>query len=168
MATFAAFGNGALVVPALTLALYACPDEFIGTTGALSLASRFLGGSIGTAIYFNVFNTQITSNIPSIGMAAVEAGLPTASAEAFVGALLSGSQTAVMAVPGVTEAVLAAATLATQWAYADALKYVWYTTIPFGVISTVCCLFLPNIRKYMTNRVAVVSPALLIPVWSLH
>lgn len=30
LATFAAFGNGALVVPALTLALFAAPDEFIG------------------------------------------------------------------------------------------------------------------------------------------
>jgi hypothetical protein len=32
-----------------------------------------------------------------------------------------------------------------------------YTTIPFGIISVLCCLALPNIKKYMTNRVAVVS-----------
>lgn len=47
--------------------------------------------------------------------------------------------------------------MARQWAFADALKYVWYTTIPFGIISFIACLFLPNIKKYMTNRVAVVS-----------
>ena len=75
MATFSAFGNGALVVPALTLALFAAPDEFIGTVGALSLSVRFLGGSIGTAIYFNVFNTQLTKNLPTyVAQAAVKAG----------------------------------------------------------------------------------------------
>nr|POE51505.1 serine/threonine-protein kinase ppk16 [Quercus suber] len=159
MATFAALGNGALVVPALTLALYACPDEYIGTTSALSLTARFLGGSIGTSIYFNVFNTQITANAASVASAAIQAGLPAANAESFVGALLGGDTAAATAVPGVTDAVIQAATLATQWAYADALKFVWYTTIPFGVISCVCCLFLPNIRKYMTNRVAVPEEA---------
>ena len=84
-------------------------------------------------------------------------------------------------IPGVTPQLLEKAIYARQWAFADSLKYVWYvnealgfnsirfstpfadrylaryTTIPFGVISCLCCLALPNIKKYMTNRVAVVS-----------
>lgn len=46
MATLDSFGIGAIIVPSLTLALYACPDEYIGTTAALSLTTRFLGGSV--------------------------------------------------------------------------------------------------------------------------
>ena len=60
-------------------------------------------------------------------------------------------------VPGVMPYVLEVATYARQWAIADALKYVWYTTIQFGLIGKLFCVFLPNIRKNMTSRVAVVS-----------
>ena len=159
LGTFGTFGNGAIIVPALTLALYASPDEYIGTVGALSLSSRFLGGSVGTSIYFNVFNENVNKKLPAyIAKAAIAAGLPSTSVTAYVTAVLAdptGKMAA--AVKGVTPAILGTAQLATQWAYADSLKYVWYTSIPFGVISCICCLFLPNIGRYMTNRVAVVS-----------
>ena len=161
MATFAAFGNGALVVPALTLALYACPDNYIGTTGALSLSSRFLGGSIGTSIYFNIFNTKIKAKLPAlVEAAAVSHGLTNKKAIiAMVEAMASTSMYQQLGekVPGVTPKLLEACIYARQWAFADALKYVWYTTIPFGIISMLCCLALPSIKDYMTNRVAVVS-----------
>lgn len=168
MATLGAFGNGAMVVPALTLALYACPDEHIGITTALSLSSRFIGGSVGTTIYFTIFNDKITQILPTaLGGAAVEAGVPKESLMGFVGAMASPAfDLLAPTVPGVTPAMIASVTLARQWAFAKALKYVWYTTIPFGIISFIACLFLPNIRKYMTNRVAVVSkymPRLLLP-----
>ena len=156
MATFAAFGNGALVVPALTLAFYAAPDEFVGTVGALSLSVRFLGGSIGTAIYFNVFLTKFSENLPAyVGAAAVSNGADEAITTNLVLAYASQVPGAAAAVPGATSAMIAATQYASQWAYADSLKYVWYTTIPFGVISVICCLFLPNIRKYMNSKVAV-------------
>lgn len=159
MATLSAFGNGAMVVPALTLALYACPDEYIGTTTALSLSSRFVGGSVGTSIYFNVFHGKIQTLFPAmVGQAAIQAGLPEESLEPFVVAMNSPAFDALApTVPGATESIVAAATMARQWAFAESLKYVWYTTIPFGVISFLACFFLPNIKKYMTDRVAVVS-----------
>lgn len=160
MATFAAFGNGALVVPALTLALYACPDNYIGTTGALSLSSRFLGGSVGTAIYFNVFNQKIMQQLPALVAQAAEAhGVSKENALLLVEAMAAQADYEQLGaqVPGVSQATLDAAIYARQLSYAESLKYVWYTTIPFGVISTLCCLALPNIRQYMTNRVAVVS-----------
>lgn len=157
--TFGTFGNGAIIVPALTLALFASPDEYIGTVGALSLSSRFLGGSVGTSIYFNIFNANINKKLPAyIAKAAIAAGLPPTSTTAYVTAILAdptGKMAA--AVKGVTPAILGTAQLATQWAFADSLKYVWYTSIPFGVIACICCLFLPNIGRFMTNRVAVVS-----------
>jgi hypothetical protein len=48
--------------------------------------------------------------------------------------------------------VVQAATLDSRWAYAESLKYVWYTSIAFGGLSIIACVFLGNISKYMTNR----------------
>lgn len=160
MATLDSFGIGAIIVPSLTLALYACPDAYIGTTAALSLTTRFLGGSIGTCIFYNIFNSEIKTKLPTyISRAAVQAGLPQDNIMAFVQAITSPKDPAGAAakVPGVTPSIIQAGALAARWAFADSLKYVWYATIPFGVICMVCCAFLPNIRKYMTNRLAVVS-----------
>lgn len=159
MATLAAFGNGAMVVPALTLALYACPDKYIGTTTALSLSSRFVGGSVGTTIYFSVFHDKISAILPNaLVTTSISAGLPKEDVVDFVTAMASPAfDLLAPQIPGSSPSIIAAATMARQWAFADALKYVWYTTIPFGIISFIACLFLPNIKKYMTNRVAVVS-----------
>lgn len=118
MATITSLGIGAIIVPALSVALYACPDDYIGTTTALSLSSRFLGGSVGTAIYFNIFNSKISSKLPAyVVTAVVAAGLPTNYAMAFVGAFLgAGGPSAAEAAPGATPSVLEAAVLAMRWA----------------------------------------------------
>lgn len=160
LATLCSFGVGAIIVPSLTLALYACPDAYIGTTAALSLTTRFLGGSIGTAIYYNIFNSNIKTKLPTyIAQAAAKAGLPANEISSFVMALVSPVDPAGKAekIPGVTIAMIGAGAEAAHWAFADSLKYVWYATVPFGVICMICCAFLPNIRRFMTDRLAVVS-----------
>lgn len=157
MATISSFGVGGIIVPALTVALYACPDRYIGTTTALSLSSRFLGGSVGTAIYYNIFNNKISAKLPVYAAtAAIEAGLPATEAVDFVTTLVGtgGAQAAAM-IKGVTPQILEAAGAAVQQAYADSLAYVWYTTIAFGGLSIIMCALLPNIRSFMSNRVAV-------------
>ena len=82
------------------------------------------------------------------------AGLPLADAKIFVETLLL-EPTKIASVPGVTPAILAAATKGSQWAYAESLKYVWYTSIAFGVLSMIAAACLPSTRKYQTNRIAV-------------
>lgn len=157
MAALSAFGIGGIVVPALTVVLYAAPDDYIGTVAALSLSVRFLGGSVGTTIYYNIFNTKIMTLLPQyIATAAIKAGLPMADLEEFVVAFAE-TEPGAAELPGVTPQVISASSLAVRWAYTDSLKNVWYATIPFSVICIICCVFLPNIKKYMTNRVAVVS-----------
>jgi MFS family permease len=174
-ATLSALGIGGVIVPALTVALYACPDEYIGTTAALSLAVRFLGGSIGvsilccsfklfidispnqTSVYYNIFNSRFTERFPAyVGKAAVQAGLPTDEVVAFIQALASDpTGAAALKVPGVTVAILQAAGVQAQWALVDSLKGVWYASIGVGSVCVIASALLPNIRKYMTNRVAV-------------
>ncbi|OQV05048.1 hypothetical protein CLAIMM_09846 [Cladophialophora immunda] len=155
LATVAGFGIGGVIVPSATIAMTACPDSLIATATALTLTIRFVGGSIGYSIYYNVFSEKLTNKLPERVLAfALDAGLPKSSAAAFVQTFLTAPANATD-VSGVTPAIIEAATIGTRWAYSDALAYVWYVSIPFGALSIVGCLLIGDISKYMTNRIAV-------------
>ena len=156
MGTLAGFGVGGVLVPAATIAITVCPDELIATCVALSLSIRVIGGSIGYAIYYNIFINKLKDKLPAyVGLYAVEAGLPLSSAETFVELfLLAPEMLAKVPIPGLTPAVVQAATIGSRWGYAESLKYVWFVSIAFGGLSIVACLFLGDISRYMTNRIA--------------
>lgn len=148
------FGAGGLLVPTQTVAISCAPDEHIATVVALSLAARVIGGSIGYAIYYNVFNNKITQRLPVlVAEYAIGAGLPLSSATEFVGTYLTAPAN-ITTVAGVTPAILAAAAKGSQWAYAESLQMIWYVSIPFGVCSIIACCFIGDTSKFMTNRVA--------------
>jgi hypothetical protein len=155
LGTIASFGIGGILVPAATVALIVVPDSLLATTAALSLSIRTVGGSIGFTIYYNIFVHKIGKQLPEfVATYAVKAGLPVSEAADFVGTFLTAPAN-ITQVPGVSPEILAAATLGTRWAYAESLKWVWYTSIPFGILAIIACFFLPSIKKYQTNRVAV-------------
>lgn len=154
LGTIAGFGVGGILVPASTVALTVCPDELIATTVALSLSIRVIGGSIGYAIYYNIFTNKLTVALPEyVGAAVIQAGLPAEDAMIFVETFLT-TPMAIASAPGATVGIIGAATRAQQEAYAYAFSYVWYSSIAFGVIAIVACGLLGNPRKYLTDRVA--------------
>ncbi|PVH69030.1 MFS general substrate transporter [Cadophora sp. DSE1049] len=154
LGTIAGFGVGGVLVPPSTIALTVCPDSLIATTVALSLSIRVIGGSIGYTIYFNIFSEKLTNALPTyVANAVAAAGLPQADTMAFVGTFLTDPMS-IMGVPGATPAIVAAATRGSQEAYSYALRFVWYTSIAFGVVAIVAACFLGNNRKYLTDRVA--------------
>lgn len=158
MSTMCGFGIGGVILPALTLALYASPDKYMGTNTALSMSVRFLGGSVGTTIVFNIFNTKIATKLPTyVAQSVASADLSPLRLEKLLAALETGDASAALKIQGMTVNLWGHAQLAMRWAYADSLKYVWYATIPISVICTILALCLPNIRQYMSHRVAVVS-----------
>jgi hypothetical protein len=121
---------------------------------ALSLSIRVIGGSIGYTIYYNVFYNKLTAKLPAyVAEYAITAGLPLADAKEFVTVFLT-DPSKIAGVKGVTPAIIEAGVIATRWAYSDSLKYVWLISIAFGVCATVACIFLGDISKYMTNRIA--------------
>ncbi|OAL24346.1 hypothetical protein AYO22_05722 [Fonsecaea multimorphosa] len=154
--TISGFGIGAIVACALTTAVTAAPDNIIATCVALSLSIRTVGGSVGTAVNSNVLDSKLKKNLPMyIAEYAIAAGLPTSSATAFVELYLTApAKLSNGAVPGVTAAVMQGAVIGARWAYAESLKYVWYTMLPFGILSCAACLGLGNVGKFMTNRIA--------------
>jgi hypothetical protein len=83
----------------------------------------------------------------------IGAGLPDTDATTFVGTLLT-APAKLADLRYITPAILAAAMEGSRWAYAEALKVVWYASILFGVLAVGIACAMPDIRKYMSERVA--------------
>lgn len=84
-----------------------------------------------------VFNSK-TDRIPdNIAAAALAAGLPSALVEQFVGFIASQDQAGAAAVPGATDAIVAAGAAAVLDAYVEAFRYVWLSAIPFLAIALI-------------------------------
>lgn len=131
------------------------PDSLLATTAALSLSIRTLGGSIGYTTYLAVFSKKIAVNLPTIVAKYVaEAGLATENLESFVTTFLTAPANITTAA-GYTPEIAAAATIGSRWAYTESLKWVWYVSIPFGVLAIIACFFIPSIKKWQTSRIAV-------------
>ena len=54
-------GVGGIIQPTIIVLTIVSPDEFIGTVAALNLSLRFVGGAIGYAICFYVFQNKLNS-----------------------------------------------------------------------------------------------------------
>jgi hypothetical protein len=114
-----------------------------------------VGGSIGYSIYFNIFQKKLTTRLPTyVAGAAIRAGLPVAEAETFVGALLQAPDL-LASLPGITPVIIAAGTKGAQLAYAESLRYVWWSSISFGVLAMIAAFLIPSTKKFQTNRIAV-------------
>lgn len=153
-ATISGFGIGAMVACALTTAVTAAPDDSIATCVSLSISIRTVGGSVGTAINTNIFQSKLKDILPTyIAEYAVAAGLPESSATGFVTTFLT-VPTNITQVPGVTADIVKQAKLGQRFAYAAGLKWVWYTMLPFGILSIIAALLLGDVTQFMTNRIA--------------
>ena len=150
-------GIGGIIVPAAVILTIISPDEVVATVIAITLSIRLIGGSIGYSIYYNVLQNKVSAYLPThVAEAAVVAGLPITSAPAFVAALVAQDTAALATIQGVTPAVISAATFAVKESYAYGFKYIYLVSIAFGGTAMICSAFLGDIRKFMTERVAVV------------
>jgi len=105
LGTVAGLGVGGVLVPREAIAMIIAPDSLIASVVALGLSIRVVGGSIGNAIYSNVFYNKISTHLPEyiVGYG-VKAGLPLTSAVQFVRVLLT-DPTKIVTVPGVLSGI---------------------------------------------------------------
>lgn len=149
-------GIGGIIIPAAVILTIISPDEYIATITAINLSVRFIGGSIGYAIYWNVFENKLADVIPTIvGTAAVAAGLPLAQLVPLLEDIAAQNTSALATIPGITPSILLAVEGAVQDAYAQGFKKVYLVSIAFGGAAVLAAVFLGDIRKYMVSRVAV-------------
>lgn len=156
----AGLGIGGIVVPASIITMIVCPDDLIATVAALTLSIRLIGGSIGYSIYYNIFVNKFTPNATKyIGGTLMEAGVTSmeviAAAIEYTGSSLPA---AIAELPGIAgnQTLYDEVIYAGRLAYAASYKYVYLSSIAFGVVSVVCALFLGDISAYMDDHVAVV------------
>ncbi|KAL3481710.1 major facilitator superfamily domain-containing protein [Aspergillus californicus] len=148
------FSTGAVLVPYVTVATVACPDDLIATCVALVLTIRAIGGSIGYAIYFNIFTNKFKKNILHyLTWFTVQAGLAPDKVAEFVELFIQAPDQAAL-LEGVTSQILDAAEQGSRWAYSESLKYVWFASIGFGCCAIIVCIFIGNISHLLTDRVA--------------
>jgi len=158
--TIACLGIGGIVVPASIITTIICPDDIIATVTALTLAIRVLGGALGYAIYYNVFLNKFIHNATKVYL------IPIAYAKlnitdpkiltAIVGLTGEGLLEEMRKLPGVqTEEAYQTLVYAGQLSYAASYPIVYYVSIAFGLVATICSSFLGDISKYMDDHVAV-------------
>lgn len=156
----AGLGIGGIVVPASIITMIVCPDDLIATVAALTLSIRVIGGSIGYSIYYNVFINKFVPNaIHYIGGTLVMAGITsTAVIEEVITLTGAALPQEIALVPGIAgnTTLYNEVIYAGQVAYAESYKYVYLASIAFGIVSTICSLFLGDISSYMDDHVAVV------------
>ena len=156
MSFLGGFGVGGIIVPAAVILTIISPDEVIATITAITLSIRLIGGSIGYAVYFNVFQNKLLAVFPPIvGTAVIKAGLPISELEPFLEALANRNMSEIAHLPGITPQILQVAQAAVQVAYVQAFRRIYLVSIAFGAAAIISSLFLGDIRKYMVGRVAV-------------
>jgi hypothetical protein len=86
--------------------------------------------------------------------AAISAGLPSSSVSDLLAALPLGP-TALEKVPGITNEIIAAAGAAFQQSYVVGLRTTALSSLSFGVIAIIACLFCNEIAHKMDDRIEV-------------
>jgi hypothetical protein len=133
-------------------------QEDIGTAAGLAGTSRLLAGAVATAIFSNVTNNKYAATLP----AAVRANLapfnlPAATIARLVAAARANTAAAYAAIPGVTPAIRAAASLGNKQAYLEGAHLSYLVALAFGLCGVVAAFFIPTVdrRKYTDKTVAV-------------
>jgi hypothetical protein len=152
----AGLGSGGIYIPAVVILTMVSPDDRVGTITGLGLSIRFIGGGIGYAVFYNVFQNKLTYVLPTLVAAAVvPAGLQVDQIKPLIGAILAKNGTLIGHVKGITPKILLAAGAAFDEAFIESFNMVYYVSLGFCGAAIIACLFLGNIKRYMVDRVAV-------------
>ena len=153
-AALAGVGFGAPLILIISGVQLSTPHHLIATATAVTTSSRAVAATVFTAIYAAAFTTRLDTKLPSyVSKAALAAGLPESSLEAFMKALTTNDTAALGQVPDVSPTIIGAAVAALKQAFADSLRVVYLIAIPFGVVACIACCFLGDMRKTMNYHV---------------
>lgn len=119
--------------------------------GLLGLGRAF-GSSAGPSIYLTIFTSKSSTIVPTkVAAAAVGAGLPVSSVPQLLGTLTGVLTAPITDVPGISASIIEVSVLALKNAYIKSFQYVWYASIPFGVIALIAALFTVDVSVIDSN-----------------
>jgi hypothetical protein len=137
-----------ITFPAVTLVFEA---HDIGLATGVLGSIRGVGGAVAQTLYVSILSTKAAKYIPEyVAPAVSEAGLPAASLPGFFAGLTAGNFTGV---EGATPEIIAIGATEVRRAYFEAFHYVFYATIPFGVLLTAAAFFIPDMEQFLTMNV---------------
>ncbi|KAK0662892.1 putative MFS-type transporter C16A3.17c [Lasiodiplodia hormozganensis] len=157
------FGQGCFTwlttIAYVTAGLFVPQDE-LGVASGLIGTFRSAGGSIGNAIFSTILRSVTNRELGrNIAQAAVSAGFDPENMAALVPAVIEnavGVPGALQAVPGgVSETVAEATKTAFRETYAKAFRMVFYASIPFGVITTICAFWVEDPSPLLNSHIEV-------------
>lgn len=136
----------------VALVQFTAPHAYLSTATGLAFSARALGGAFGSAVLNTIINSKMSSSYATaVSSAATEAGLPASSIPALLAAFAAGE--GFSQIPGISPAVLGAASHASQETYAAAYRLAWSSIIPFVVLALVAIAFLKGVKELMTEHV---------------
>lgn len=127
----------------------------LGISGGLAGVARFAGGSVAISVYTTILtNVQSSQAAKLVPAAAEAAGLPASASAALLAAMPLGSK-AIMAVPGVTPEIIAAAGAAFQQSYVVGLRTTALSSLSFGILGIIACICTNDIGHKMNDKIEV-------------
>ena len=124
-------------------------------SGMLPLCQKAVDSRLTHKVYTTILtNVQSTNAARLVPAAAIAAGLPSESAATLLAALPMGAS-ALAEVPGITNEIIAAAGAAFQQSYFIGLRTTALSSLSFGVIAIIACLFCNEIAPKMDNKIEV-------------
>lgn len=131
------------------------PDGLIAAGASIVSSTRAFGGSIGVVIFSQIFAAKVKHYVPlEVAEQTIKAGLPPTSVTALIEAIFARNIALLEKVPGVTPLIIATAEAAVADGYSQSFRYVWYSLLPFAVVSTGVAFFLKSTKAQMTAKIA--------------
>lgn len=150
----AGLGFGGPLILIITGVQLSTPHHLMATATAATTCSRAIAATVFTAIFSAAASARLEKYIPEyVAKAAVQAGLPQSSIEAFVKALASDNSSALGGIKGVNVQIINSGVHALKQAYADGFRVVYIIAAPFGVVACIASLFLGDLKEAMNYGV---------------
>jgi hypothetical protein len=151
--SFGVFFIGWVEGAAITIVTLCAPDQAaLGSASGVAGSIRFLISSVAATVYNVILSNRLAQTIPTqVPPAVINAGLPESSVAQFISGFSTGS---FQGIPGLTDQILAIGTRAYQEANSSAYRTVFLSNIAFSGVAIICTFLLPNVDKYLTNKVA--------------
>ncbi|KAJ5543894.1 hypothetical protein N7494_005173 [Penicillium frequentans] len=149
------FAVGYLELITLIMCPLYCEPEDIGLASGFLGSAKQVAGTIATVIYITILNSRVAAVLPrDVSAAAVKAGLETSSVTYLLEAVSAGTTTALQAVPGMTDSILAAIGNAEKTAYSQSFRTVFLVSIAFGGLAIIAAVVSVPIDDKLNNVVA--------------
>lgn len=127
----------------------------LGIAGGLAGVARYAGGAVAVTIYETILiNVQAIQAAKLVPVAVIKAGGTRAIGEKLVTAIPLG-MAAIEAVQGTTIEMVTVAGAAFVQSYVVALRSIALTSLAFGVLAIIACLFCEDIGDKMDSKIEI-------------